>query len=125
MEWPRVYGSFSSSASASDCTLARKSSSRRRACSCDALLETLAVRAVLENEPALLERLRDARADVLELVRLDDVVRRADRQAVHRDLDVGDGGDHHDGDVGKPIRESPAAARSRPSSASGDRSARA
>ena len=67
----------------------------------DALLEALLVGAVLEDEPPLLERLRDARADVLELVRLGDVVHGADGEAVHGDLDVGDGGDHHDRGVGQ------------------------
>ena len=67
----------------------------------DTLLEAFAVGAILENETALFERLRDARADVLELIGLDDVVGRADREAVHRDLDVGHRGDHDDRDVGK------------------------
>ena len=104
-EWPRVYGSLSSSASASDCTLARNSSSSRRACAATRSSRLSLIGAVLEHQPALLQRLRDARAHFLELIRLDDVVHRADREAAHRDLDVGHGGDHHDRDVGVAARD--------------------
>src|SRR4051794_34573348 len=45
----------------------------------DALLEAFTIGAELEHHAPLLERLRDARAHVLELIWLDDVVRGADR----------------------------------------------
>ena len=66
----------------------------------DRLLEALLVAAILEHQPALLQRLRHARAHLLEVERLREIVHRADRQAAHRHLDVGHRGDHHDRGVG-------------------------
>ena len=102
-----MYGSFTSSASASDCTLARNSSSSRRACSGDLLLQPLLVAAVLQHEPALLQRLRDARADLLEVERLGEVVHRARcaRQLTATSTSA-TRGDHHDRGVRPAPRES-------------------
>ena len=91
----------------------------------DLLLQALLIAAILEHEPPLLERLRDARAHLLEVERLGEVVHRADREAAHRDLDVGDGGDHHDRDVGPARADLAQQRRGRPSSASAGRSSRA
>ena len=55
----------------------------------------------------LFHRLGHSGADVFELIGLDDVVCRANGQAVDGDLDVGHGSDHHDRGVGEAVANVP------------------
>lgn len=64
-----------------------------------ALFQALLITAVLDQKPAFFEGLGNARADLIEIERLHEVIHRADSQAADGDINVSYGGDEHDGRV--------------------------
>ena len=121
-----MYGSFTSSASASDCMLARNSVSSRRACSATRSSSVSLVRVVLDHELPLLERLRArARAPRRDGTASSGSPSRPARGSCTATSTSDDGRDHHDRRVRPAFRGCAAAARRRPCPACADRSARA